>query len=307
MAAAVETISFILTLFGAGVSIGDLTSSKATITIDQVTGVVRSELVRFNNTVTEAAIETINTNFTKIFLPTIEAAQKTITKSDLETPAGRLYNVITDIKTDIGKFQGYLDTMLSVFKTYYEKLHPDELTRGYTALLVGYTRLLHMQAIFVNLHRIQVGATSEEDKSVVSDTLTTLTYARAAIKALNEMGDHENGIVSKSRIDRLAARTGWGGVEDSYSPQTGTKDDEKLSISHDNIKVWNKYAGQYDFVSSENPESLFHFDDLAPELKERVKTRVKEVLKTRPGATDALQKLVNKMVERAKKQGISKP
>ena len=112
--------------------------------------------------------------------------------------------------------------------------------------------------------------------------------------------------MAKSRMDCLAPNVGWGGVNDSYRPKSGTPENEKLSISHDRIKVWNLYEQRYDYVSSEILEGLAGFDSLAPELKERIKTRVGEVLKLSDD-TDSWKKLVNEMVARAKKQGVPNP
>lgn len=130
-----EVFGHICNLVGFGVNLQTILGTAETLTISDLTKVVRGEHGRFFNTVIIADIETSPNDFHNVWTPTV-LDMNCVTGDDLSV-GGSLYDICTKLSNSITNLHRDLKRLAAVFRQYEADLWVDEFTLGYYAFIEG--------------------------------------------------------------------------------------------------------------------------------------------------------------------------
>lgn len=204
--------------------------SESAFSLDDVSREINSSNAHYFEGDNLSVLKTRRDSFYAVIKQTILDSENksAIVKSDLQS-GGRLYDVYTNLKAYRGDVNDILAKLTWLWSS--NDLHVDDLTRFVRIFTDAYALLLHMQAVYTQLHRIEMGCDSLSDDKLISDTLQARLYLCNAIEALS-------GIRAKTKGDRFALiQTGFttslsGGYywyNDTYTPQSNSTGESELS------------------------------------------------------------------------------
>lgn len=231
--AVVSAVETIIGLIESILNIRDMLAGNAptVITISDLESVVRGEHARFFTTIAFADIRTIRDQFYNVWLPSI-ANRNTITANDISQPNGPLFLIFQSLFSSRNDLAQILNRLRDVFRQYHSDLHPDELMRGIFSFMHGFGLLIHMHAVYAELRRIQIGATTLEDPNLIADTRSVIQFtvdSDAAMSALVAQDLYVSRVILIGQVHRPFFEP-WQWT-DTYSPLLSTAFDTVLNDS----------------------------------------------------------------------------